>query len=94
MFWSTSLSDVKKGVKNDVIVTSSGQYRVKNALFEQNQNKNRYKIAKSDWTGPQIGLKLSLIKFFKIRYRNSDLHNSIDLGGASNHDFYAKKWCS
>ena len=60
---SILMDDVKKDVKNDVIVTSSGHYGAKNALFD---HKNRYKIPKSARNCPKIGPKLGLIKFFKI----------------------------
>ncbi len=85
-----NLGDVKKDVKNDAIVTSSGHYGAKNALFD---HKNRYKITKSAQNCPKIGLKLGLIKFFKNCYGNSDLHDSTELPSAMNHEILAKKWC-
>ena len=85
-----NLGDVKKGVKNDIIVTSSGRYGAKNALFD---HKNLYKITKSAQNCPKTGLKLGLIKFFKIYYGNTDLHDSMELPSAINHEILAKKWC-
>ena len=76
MFWSASLSDAKKGIKNDVIMTSSAYYRVKNALSD---HLNRYKIANNDPIDEKIGGEVSLIKFFKIHLLNSGLHNSSEL---------------
>ena len=82
--------DVRKDVKIDVIMTSSGHYGAKNTLFD---HKNRYKITKSARNCPKIGLKLGLIKVFKIYCGNSDLHDSIMLPIALNHEFLDKKWC-
>ena len=78
--------DVRKDVKIDVIMTSLGHYGAKNALFD---HKNRYKITKSARNCPKIGLKLGLIKFFKICYGNSDLHDSTELPSAINYEILA-----
>ena len=76
MFWSTSLSDVKKGVKNDIIMTSLAYYGVKNALFDK---LNHYTIANNDLIEEKIGWEVSLIEFFMIHLLNSDLHESSEL---------------
>ena len=57
-----NLDKVNKDVKNDVIVTSSGHYRAKIALFD---NLIRHKIAKIDRICLAIEQKLNLIKYLK-----------------------------
>ena len=63
---------------------------MKNALFD---HLSCYKIKNNDPVDEEIGKEVSLIKFFKIRFRNSDSHDSNELSNVVNLDFLARKWC-
>ena len=67
-----------------------GLLQSENDLFDY---QNCYKIANNDQIDEKIGREVGLIKFSKIHYLNSDLHDSNELWSASNDDFGVKKWC-
>ena len=92
MFWSASLSHVKKVVKNDVIMTSLAYYGVKNVLFD---HLDRYKIVNNDPIDEKIGGEADLIKISEIRSeQNSDLHDAGELSNAVSLDRFGQKMVS